>query len=49
MPFEEAAQRLVQAAGTQFDPDVVKIFLPLAEAEMSAVFAAAGTPVSAAL
>jgi HD-GYP domain-containing protein (c-di-GMP phosphodiesterase class II) len=49
LPFEEAAQRLAQAAGTQFDPDVVRIFLPLAEAEMTAVFAAAGTSVSAAL
>ena len=49
LPFEEAARRLTEASGTQFDPQVVKIFLPLAEAEMSAVFAAAGTSVSAAL
>jgi HD-GYP domain-containing protein (c-di-GMP phosphodiesterase class II) len=49
LPFEEAARRLTEASGTQFDPAVVKIFLPLAEAEMPAVFAAAGTGVSAAL
>lgn len=49
LPFEEAARRLTEAAGTQFDATVVKIFLPLAQAEMPAVFAAAGTSVSAAL
>lgn len=49
LPLEEAARRLTEASGTQFDPAVVKIFLPLAEAEMPAVFAAAGTSVSAAL
>lgn len=49
LPFEEAARRLTEASGTQFDPAVVKIFLPLAQVEMSAVFAAAGTAVSAAL
>lgn len=43
LPFEEAERRLLEASGTQFDPSVVKIFLPLARAEMSAVFAAAGT------
>jgi len=49
MPFEEAERRLVEASGTQFDPDVVRHFLPLARAEMTAVFAAAGTSVSAVL
>lgn len=49
VPFEEAARRLTEASGTQFDPSVVKIFLPVAQAEMRAVFAAAGTSVSAAL
>src|ERR1700683_3908011 len=49
MPFEEAERRLLQARGTQFDPGVVDRFLPLARAEMSAVFAAAGTSVSASL
>lgn len=49
LPFEEAKRRLREAAGTQFDPDVVAHFVPMARAEMSAVFAAAGTSVSAAL
>jgi HD-GYP domain-containing protein (c-di-GMP phosphodiesterase class II) len=49
LPFEEAARRLTEAAGTQFDATVVRIFLPLAQAEMPAVFAAAGTSVSAAI
>lgn len=43
LAFEEAERRLLEASGTQFDPNVVRIFLPLARAEMSAVFAAAGT------
>jgi HD-GYP domain-containing protein (c-di-GMP phosphodiesterase class II) len=46
LPLEEAARRLVQGSGTQFDPSVIKCFLPLARAEMSAVFAAVGTTVS---
>ena len=49
MPFEEAERRLLLASGTQFDPRVVNSFLPLARAEMSSVFAAAGTTVSAVL
>lgn len=49
LPFEEAERRLLEASGTQFDPDVVRIFLPQARAEMAAVFAAAGTSVTAAL
>jgi HD-GYP domain-containing protein (c-di-GMP phosphodiesterase class II) len=49
LPFEEAERRLIEASGTQFDPDVVKVFLPHARAEMKAVFAAAGTSISAAL
>jgi HD-GYP domain-containing protein (c-di-GMP phosphodiesterase class II) len=49
LPFEEAERRLLQARGTQFDPEVVDRFLPLARAEMSSVFATAGTSVSAAL
>jgi HD-GYP domain-containing protein (c-di-GMP phosphodiesterase class II) len=49
LPLEEAERRLLEASGTQFDPDVVKSFLPLARAEASAVFAAAGTTVSAVL
>jgi HD-GYP domain-containing protein (c-di-GMP phosphodiesterase class II) len=49
LPFEEAERRLIEASGTQFDPDAVRVFLPHARAEMKAVFAAAGTSVSAAL
>lgn len=49
LPFEEAERRLLQAAGTQFDPAVVQSFLPLARAEMPTVFAAAGTSISTVL
>ena len=49
LPFQEAERRLLAASGTQFDPVVVRSFLPVARAEMSAVFAAAGTTVWAAL
>src|SRR5580658_6168030 len=49
LPFEEAERRLLQASGTQFDARVVERFLPLAHAEMSSVFAAAGTAVSTVL
>jgi HD-GYP domain-containing protein (c-di-GMP phosphodiesterase class II) len=49
LPFEEAIRRLILASGTQFDPAVIQCFLPIAEAEMPQVFAAAGTAVSAAL
>jgi HD-GYP domain-containing protein (c-di-GMP phosphodiesterase class II) len=49
LPYEEAVRRLTEASGTQFDPVVVRTFLSFAEAEMSTVFAAAGTSVSSAL
>ncbi len=49
LPFEEAERRLIEASGSQFDARVVESFLLLARAEMPAVFAAAGTSVSAAL
>jgi HD-GYP domain-containing protein (c-di-GMP phosphodiesterase class II) len=49
LPFEEAVRRLILASGTQFDPVVVQCFLHIAQAEMPAVFAAAGTSISAAL
>ena len=49
LPYEEAVRRLNAASGTQFDPLVVQSFLSFAEAEMSPVFAAAGTPVLSAL
>jgi HD-GYP domain-containing protein (c-di-GMP phosphodiesterase class II) len=47
--IEEAIRRLIACRGTQFDPQVVDAFLPLARAEMSSVFAAAGTSISAVL
>jgi HD-GYP domain-containing protein (c-di-GMP phosphodiesterase class II) len=49
LPFEEAERRMLEAAGTQFDLDVVRSFLPHARAEMPAVFAAAGTDIAAVL
>ncbi len=49
LPFDEAIRRLVESSGTQFDSSVVQSFLPLAKAEMSTVFDAAGTDVTAAL
>ena len=49
LPYQEAVRRLTEASGTQFDPVVVQSFLSFAEAEMSPVFAAAGTSVSSAL
>ena len=49
LPYEEAVRRLILASGTQFDPLVVQCFLSFAQAEMTTVFAAAGTAVSAAL
>lgn len=48
LPFEEAARRLTACSGTQFDSAVVQSFLPIAQAEMSTVFAAAGTAVESA-
>ncbi len=49
LPYEEAVRRLILSSDTQFDPVVVQCFLQIAQAEMPAVFAAAGTSVSAAL
>lgn len=49
LPVEEAARRLAQCSGTQFDSMVVQCFLSFAPAEMTTVFAAAGTSVSSAL
>jgi HD-GYP domain-containing protein (c-di-GMP phosphodiesterase class II) len=45
MSFDEACRRLTQASGTQFDPEVVRSFLPLAQTQLSAVRAAVGTDV----
>lgn len=49
LPQEEAIRRLILSSDTQFDHAVVQCFLHIAQAEMPAVFAAAGTTVSAAL
>jgi len=49
LPYEEAVRRLNESSGTQFDPTVVRTFLSFAQAEMSTVFAAAGTSVASAL
>jgi len=49
LPHEEAVRRLLKSSGTQFDPDVVQAFIPIAEQETAAVFAAAGTSPEAAL
>ncbi len=46
LPLQEVQRRLVEASGTQFDPEVLDHFLPLARAQVSGVFAAAGTSVS---
>jgi HD-GYP domain-containing protein (c-di-GMP phosphodiesterase class II) len=49
LPLEEAARRLRESSGTQFDPEVVKTFLHFAEAETREVFAAAGVAVELAI
>ncbi len=49
MPHEEAIARLVRSSGTQFDPNVLQAFIPIAEQEAADVFAAAGTSMSAVL
>lgn len=49
LPVDEAIRRLILSSGTQFDPMIVQCFLHIAQPEMRAVFAAAGTLVSTAL
>ena len=49
LPFEEAARRLIESSGTQFDPGVVRSFLSFARADIDTVFAAAGTRVDVAI
>lgn len=49
LPAEEAIRRLRKDSGTQFDSDVVRCFVRIASQEMKDVFAAAGTPTTAAL
>lgn len=43
MPIEEALRRLVASSGTQFDPNVVKSFILIAQLEMPAVLEAIGS------
>jgi len=45
----EAIRRLLESADSQFDLEVVQTFIPIAELEAAAVFAAAGTSTEAAL
>jgi HD-GYP domain-containing protein (c-di-GMP phosphodiesterase class II) len=49
LPFEEAVRRLIESSGTQFDPVVVQNFIPMAQADMQEVFAAAGTSIDLAI
>jgi HD-GYP domain-containing protein (c-di-GMP phosphodiesterase class II) len=49
LPHTEAISRLLKSSGTQFDPQVVKTFIPIAEQDTGDVFEAAGTSVAAAL
>lgn len=49
LSHEEAVRRLQGGCGTQFDPEVVQVFIPIAAQEVAQVFAAAGTSTSAAL
>jgi HD-GYP domain-containing protein (c-di-GMP phosphodiesterase class II) len=48
LPHAEAISRLLKSSGTQFDSQVVQVFIPIAERDTEAVFAAAGTSISAA-
>lgn len=47
LPFEEGVRRLLASSGTQFDPEVVRCFVEIAESEVTSVFAATGTEVAA--
>jgi HD-GYP domain-containing protein (c-di-GMP phosphodiesterase class II) len=49
VPVEEAIRRLITDSGTQFDPDVVRCFIKIAEPEVAEVFAATGTSMSVVL
>lgn len=49
LPHREAISRLLQSSGTQFDPEVVQVFIPIAEKDTAEVFAAAGTSMAAVL
>ena len=49
LPFDESIRRLVASSGTQFDPQVVRCFIQIAEVEITSVFAAAGTGITVAI
>jgi HD-GYP domain-containing protein (c-di-GMP phosphodiesterase class II) len=49
LPHNEAIRRLLNSSGTQFDSEVVQIFIPIAEQDAAEVFAAAGTSTATAL
>jgi HD-GYP domain-containing protein (c-di-GMP phosphodiesterase class II) len=49
VPVEEAIRRLITDSGTQFDPEVVRCFIKIAEPEVAEVFAATGTSMSVVL
>ncbi|MGA2353407.1 MAG: HD-GYP domain-containing protein [Terriglobales bacterium] len=49
LPHSEAIARLIRSSGTQFDTDVLRAFIPIAEQEAADVFEAAGTSMSAVL
>lgn len=49
LPHEEAVRRLLASSSKQFDAEVVQVFIPVAEQEISQVFAAAGTSTAAVL
>jgi HD-GYP domain-containing protein (c-di-GMP phosphodiesterase class II) len=49
LPHEEAIRRLIASSGSQFDSEVVRTFIPIAEQDADEVYAAAGTSASAAL
>ena len=49
LPHTEAIARLLRGSGTQFNPEVLQAFVPIAEQEAEDVFEAAGTSMSAVL
>jgi len=48
LPLYEALRRLHEASGTQFDPAVIRSFVPIAESEMPSVLEAVGLTESSA-
>jgi len=49
LSHEEAVSRLMRSSGSQFDPQVVQAFIPIAAQESADVFEAAGTSSAAVL